>query len=123
MDKETLQYVEERCKTLVATGSSKQETKDAAQTWLDAVAAAGSNEAVEAATTTLLDYLDGKPKTVDGLIEFFSSDAGKQLFGEEKAAEVLEAQKKRKEEGAKFCSCEACTAASEILGKFGRVEL
>ena len=45
------------------------------------------------------------------------------MFGEEKAAEILATQLKRKEEGAKWCDCDACVAASEILAKFGRVEL
>ena len=44
-------------------------------------------------------------------------------MGEEAAAQMLAAQKKRKEEGAKYCNCEACTAATEILAKFGRIEL
>ena len=38
------------------------------------------------------------------------------------AARLAEEQQ-RKADGAKFCGCEACTAASELLGKFGRVEL
>ena len=37
------------------------------------------------------------------------------MFGEEKAAEILAAQLKRKEDGAKWCDCDARAAASEIL--------
>lgn len=122
MDKETFDYVEERATILATADSSKQETKDAAQAWKDAVAADGSDAAVEAATAKLLDYLDGRPRTIDGLIAFLEGPA-KELFGEEGAAQGLAKQQKRKEEGAKFCDCPSCTAASEILAKFGRVEL
>ena len=36
---------------------------------------------------------------------------------------MLAEQKARKEQGAKWCNCEACTAATELLAKFGRIEL
>ena len=72
--------------------------------------------------TALLDTLEGRPTTIDGVIAFAEGPA-KQLMGEEAAAQMLAAQKKRKEEGAKYCNCEACTAATEILAKFGRIEL
>ena len=45
------------------------------------------------------------------------------MFGEEAAAKMAEEQKARKEQGAKWCNCPSCAAASEILAKFGRVEL
>ena len=37
--------------------------------------------------------------------------------------EMLEAQLARKEAGAKYCNCPSCAAASELLAKFGRIEL
>ena len=45
------------------------------------------------------------------------------LMGEEAAAAMLAEQLKRKEAGAKYCNCPSCTAASELLAKFGRIEL
>ena len=39
------------------------------------------------------------------------------------AAAMAAEQKQRKEQGAKWCGCPSCTAASEILAKFGRCEL
>ena len=122
MDKELFDYVAKRADILSTADSSKQETKAAAQAWKDAVAADGSDGAVEAATKKLVDYLDGRPRTIDGLIEFLAGP-GKEVFGEERAAQALAAQQQRKNEGAKFCDCPSCTAASEILAKFGRVEL
>ena len=44
-------------------------------------------------------------------------------MGEEAAAAMLAEQLKRKEAGAKYCNCPSCTAASELLAKFGRIEL
>lgn len=122
MEKEVFDYVAERAKILSKSGSSKKETQEAAQTWLDAVSANCSDLAVETATSTLLDYLDGRPNSIDGAIAFAKGPA-KEMFGEEAATQMLEAQEARKAAGAKFCGCEACTAASEILAKFGRVEL
>lgn len=122
MDKELFDYVAERADILSTAESSKQETKDAALAWKEAVAADASDAAVDGATAKLVDYLDDRPRTIDGLIAFLEGP-GKELFGEEAAAQGLAAQQKRKEEGAKFCDCPSCTAASEILAKFGRVEL
>lgn len=122
MEKELFDYIAERVDILSMSGASTQVTKDAALAWKEAVAADASDEAVEAATTTLLDILEGRPTTIDGAIAFAQGPAA-QLFGEEAAAQMLEKNLKRKEEGAKFCDCEACTAASELLAKFGRVEL
>ena len=45
------------------------------------------------------------------------------MIGEETAAKMLEAQLARKEAGAKYCNCPSCAAASELLAKFGRIEL
>ena len=38
-------------------------------------------------------------------------------------AAMLAEQFKRKEAGAKYCNCPSCTAASELLAKFGRIEM
>lgn len=122
MDKEQFDYVAKRADILVSSNASTQVTKDAAQAWKDAVAADDSYEAVEAATAQLLDILEGRPTTIDGVIAFAEGPA-REMFGEEAAAHLLARQQQRKEQGAKFCDCDACTAASEISAEFGRVEL
>ena len=121
MEKELFDYVAERADILAVAGSAKQETKDAAVAWKEATAGA-DDAAIEAATAQFVDFLEGRPKTIDDLLAFFEGPA-KELFGEEAAAQKLADGIARKEAGAKWCSCEACTAASEILAKFGRVEL
>ncbi len=122
MDKEVFDYVAERADILATADSSKQATKDAASAWKAAVAADSSDAAVEKATTELLDVLEGRPTTIDEVIAFAEGPA-KGMFGEEAAAKMAEEQKARKEQGAKWCNCPSCAAASEILAKFGRVEL
>ena len=108
MEKELFDYVAERAGILATADTSKQDTKDAAAAWKDAVAADSSDAAVEDATTKLLDFLEGPAK---------------EMMGEEVAAKMLEAQLARKEAGAKYCNCPSCAAASELLAKFGRIEL
>ena len=120
MEKELFDYVAERADILEVSGASTQVTKDAATAWKAAVAA--DPAAADEATAAFLDILEGRPTTIDGVIAFAEGPAA-QMFGEEAAAKMLEEQKARKEAGAKWCSCEACTAASELLAKFGRAEL
>ncbi|MCI8452007.1 MAG: 3-hydroxyisobutyrate dehydrogenase [Eggerthellaceae bacterium] len=121
MEKETMDYVAERVAILSESGASTQVTKDAALAWQQAVAEGGEAVADEA-TEQLLDVLEGRPTTIDGVIAFAEGPA-KEVFGEEAAAQILAAQRQRKEQGAKWCDCDACTAATEVLAKFGRVEL
>lgn len=122
MDKELFDFVAQRADVLATADSSKQATKDAALAWKEAVTADPSDTAVEAATTKFVDFLEGRPNTIDGVIAFLEGPA-KQMLGEEAAAAGLTAQLKRKEAGAKWCDCPSCTAATEILAKFGRIEL
>lgn len=122
MEKELMDYIAERVDILSTADTSTQVTKDAALAWKEAVATDNSDAAVEKATTTLLDILEGRPTTIDGVIAFLEGPA-KEIFGEEDAAKRLADQHKRKEAGAKWCDCLSCTAATEILAKFGRVEL
>ena len=117
MEKELFDYVAERVETLSKAGSSKQETKEAALAWKGA-----AETDADAATEALLDFLEGRMLPIDDLIAFLEGP-GPQVFGEEKAANMLSAQKQRKEQGGKYCNCEAHTAAGEILAKFGRIEL
>lgn len=122
MEKELFDFVADRAGILATADTSKQDTKDAAAAWKDAVAVDSSDAAVEAATTKLLDFLEDHPTTIDGVIAFAQGPA-KEIMGEEVAAKMLEAQLTRKEAGAKYCDCPSCAAASELLAKFGRIEL
>ena len=122
MEKATFDYIAPRVDILETSEASTQVTKDAALAWKEAVAANSSDAAVEQATEQLLDILEGRPTTIDGVIAFAQGPA-KEMFGEKAAAQILATHQQRKADGAKWCDCDACTAATEILAQFGRVEL
>jgi len=117
MDKELFDFVAERAEILSTTEASKQETKEAALAWKEA-----AKDDPDAATEALLDYLEGRMLGIDDLIAFLEGPAAG-VFGEETAAQMLEAQRLRKAQGEKYCNCEMHTAAGELLAKFGRIEL
>ena len=77
MTQETLNYVVEKTKELMAAPSCCQEAKDAAQAWLDAVGT--ENEAEE--TKKYIAELEEDIMTLDGLIAFAESEMGAQVFG------------------------------------------
>lgn len=120
MEREVFDYVAERVDTLSVADTSKQDTKDAANAWKVAVAADAS--AADAETEALASFLEPRMLPIDGLIAFLEGPAAA-YFGEEVAVAMLAEQKQRKEQGAKYCNCEAHTAAGEILAKLGRIEL
>lgn len=122
MEKELFDFVAERAGILAVADTSKQDTKEAARAWKDAVAADSSDTAVEAATNTLLDFLEGRMTGIDDVIAFAEGPAA-DIMGADAAAGMLAAAKARKAEGWKYCICEAHVAAAELLGKFGRIEL
>ena len=122
MEQATFDYIAPRVDILSTSQASTQVTKDAALAWKEAVAADNSDAVVEQATEQLLDILEGRPTTIDGVIAF-AQDPAKEMFGEEMAAQILAKQEQRKADGAKWCDCDACTAATEILAHFGCVEL
>lgn len=59
---------------------------------------------------------------IDDVIAFAEGPAAG-IMGADAAAGMLAAAKARKADGWKYCICEAHTAAAELLGKFGRIEL
>ena len=120
MEKELFDYVAARVDVLATADTSKQETKDAALAWKDAVAADAG--AADAETEKLLDFLQGRMLPIDDLIGFLQGPAA-DYFGADVAAAMLADQQQRKEQGAKWCNCEAHAAAGELLAKFGRIEL
>ena len=81
MEKELFDFVAERADVLAVANSSKQDTKDAAQAWKDAVAADDSDVAVEAATNDLLDFLEGRMLGIDDVIAFAEGPAADPFQG------------------------------------------
>ena len=62
----------------------------------------------------LVKALEADVCTVDELIGLCESEDGKKFFGAEKAASMVEAAKKSKAEGNKYCICPACQAGAFI---------
>ena len=119
MEKELFEYVAERVDILSKSEASKQDTKEAALAWKAAVAADAAS--ADAETEKLLDFLEGRMLPIDGLIAFLEGP-GADLFGKDAATAMLAEQRKRKEQGEKYCNCEAHAAAEELLAKFDRID-
>lgn len=116
MTEEIRNTLTEEVKKLIAAPSACPEAKAACEKWLAATGTADE----EAATAILKKEAHADIMPIDGLIGFAGSDAGKALFGEERAAAILAAilahAKDIKEKGARFCDCPACSACAEIIG-------
>ena len=116
MDKTTLERVTEQTRLLMAGPSCSQEARQAAQDWLDAL----GTDREAAQTQAYLQELEEDLVTVDELIAFAQSAAGRQVFGPE-ADNVATHGRALKEAGARFCDCPACQAAAAILTETGRL--
>lgn len=112
MTEELRNTLTEEVKKLLDAPSACREAKETAEKWL---AAAGTADE-EAATAILKKEVHEDIMPIDGLIGFAGSNAGKALFGEERAAAILAHAKDIKEKGARFCDCPACSACAEIIG-------
>lgn len=113
MNENVKEYVVEKVKDLIHAPSCCAEAKAAAQNWLDALGT--DKEAVQ--TKNLIAELEADIIPIDGLIAFAGSEHGAQVFGQEKAKEVLAHAEEIKAAGAKYCDCPACAAAAAILEK------
>ena len=97
MTQETRAFVTEKLNDLLAAPMACAEVKEAAENWLA--------------------ELEADIIPIDGLIAFAGSEAGVQVFGEEKAKELHAHAKEIKANGAVWCDCLACTAVAAILDK------
>ncbi|MBQ3759422.1 MAG: hypothetical protein II876_08195 [Synergistaceae bacterium] len=68
----------------------------------------------KASADALVKVLEADVTLVDELIDFCSSEKGKEIFGAERAAGMIEAAKKSKAEGNKYSICPACQAGGVI---------
>ena len=111
MNENKRKFIEEKTKEVLAAPSCCPELKEMAQKWLDAE---NTQEETEV-TKEYLQELSEDVLPIDSLIGFASSEHGAEVFGEEKAKEMVAAAKKAKEAGTKYCICPACTAGGAIL--------
>lgn len=113
MNKDVLDFIVEKTHELMSAPSCSEEAKNAAQSWLNAIGTEGEAEE----TKKYFAELKEDVVTIDNLIGFAGSDAGKAHFGVELASHILEHAKDIKAQGAQYCDCPACTAALAILEK------
>lgn len=113
MNQSVREYAAERTKELMEAASCSAEAKAAARAWLEAL----GTDREEEETKKYLAELEADIVPVDGLIAFAESEGGKQVFGEEKAAQLAAHGREIKAAGEKYCDCPACAAARKILEK------
>ncbi len=113
MEQNAKDYIIEKVKGLISAPSCCAEAKEAGRNWLDAL---GTDKEKETAKI-LIAELEEDIMPIEGLIAFAGSEAGAQVFGAEKAKEVLAHAEELKASGAKYCDCAACTACEAILEK------
>jgi len=106
-------FIIAKVKEVLAAPSCCAELKEAAQKYLDALDTPEEKEAGK----FLVAELQEDVQDIDSVIVFFSSDAGRDYFGAETAAELTETAKKVKAAGGKTCFCPACAAGQAILDK------
>ena len=108
-------FIVEKVKEVLAAPSCCPELKDAAQKYLAALDAALDTADEKAAGKILIAELEEDVQSIDDTLAFFCSDAAKEIFGAETAANMAETARKVKATGAKICFCPACTAGKAIL--------
>ena len=113
MNKEALNYIAEKTRELIVAPTCSNETKEAAQAWLNAI----GTESEMAETKKYIAELEEDIMPIDNLIRFAGSDNGKAYFGEENAKNIESHAKEIKANGAKYCDCPACLVVSQILEK------
>ena len=113
MNQNVKEYVTEKVKELLNAPSCCAEAKEAGRNWLDALGTGKEKEMAE----ILIAELEEDIMPIEGLIAFAGSEAGAQVFGAEKAKQVLAHAEEIKASGAKYCDCAACAACEAILGK------
>ena len=116
MSRETVNYVVEKTRELMAAPTCSAETKASAQAWLDSI----GTDREAAQTQKYIAELEADIMPIDNLIGFAESEAGAKVFGgAEAAGQVAAHAKEIKAAGAKYCDCPACVAVAETLEKKG----
>lgn len=114
MDKATQEFVVTKTKELLNAPETCQEAKDAANAYLKALGTPAEKDEAK----KFIAEMEADITSIDGLIQFASSDMGKSVFGgPAEAQKVVDQAKKLKADGAKYCFCHACTAIAAILTK------
>ena len=96
---------------IVNAPSCCAELKPVAEEWLKKC----DTDELMVVTKKLLDELKLDVNTIDQTIAFTESDAAKDMFGAEKAAEMKKQFEKAKADGEEYCICPACKPGAVLL--------
>lgn len=111
MNQEVLQKMIKKTQDLMVAPTCCDELKSVASNWLKCVETDNFDEV----TNEYFQELEEDIMTLESLIEFASSEEGKQYFEIEKANEIVEHAKEIKAKGAIYCDCPACAIVEELL--------
>jgi hypothetical protein len=107
----TFDTIRAKVEELRTLPSSCPELKAVCTEWLKAV---GTDRQQEM-NAKLLKEAEEDINTLDDVIPFFESDAGRKAFGEKTAAQLAQNAHELKAEGKKYCFCPSCTICLFIL--------
>ncbi len=97
--------------SMIAAPSCCQELKSAGRNYLNAV----GTDAEKTAAAALLQQLESDVQTLDQTIPLLESELGAKLFGAERARTMAEQARTARADGAKWCTCPACSEGSKLL--------
>ena len=89
--------------------------KEAAEEWLEKA----GTEAEKVAEEKLKPMLKEGVATVNEMIDLFGSEEGREKFGADLADKIKGHAEDLKAQGKKFCDCDACKKAMDILEDLG----
>lgn len=101
----------EIAKKMIAAPSCYSGLKVITQNWLDAIGTAEEKTAAR----KLVEELEMDITEIDALVTFAHSEHAAEVFGADGAKDFAAHADALKAGGAKWCDCEACTNAFEIL--------
>ena len=103
---------------LLDAPTSNETVKEFAQSWINAEGTPKQEEL----TKELVSVAEQNIALIDETIGFAGSELATQILGTESAANLLQHAKDIKAEGAKFCDCDACVAAKNIIDLKAEIE-
>ena len=113
MDNETRMYIEKECRELLKIDYACKEAKEAATKWLNVMGTPKEDEVAH----ELIKELKEDVESIEDLNHFADSEKCEEVFGVEQAKKFKKHAHDLKESGAKYCDCEACSAALKIINK------
>lgn len=113
MDKEAFKFVIEKTEELSQIPYVYKGLKEKAAAFLKSCGTAGEGEALK----EYFSELEADIMPIETAIAFAESEKGKEILGADRASAVAAHSRARQAAGEKYCGCEACVKAAQILEK------